>query len=65
MKDRITFRPGSLSEALLKWCKAHNATPSEAIRRALSAFLKVDAPTMTIGRPPQEPPACPSESPNA
>jgi hypothetical protein len=65
MKDRITFRPGSLCEALLKWCKANNATPSEAIRRALSAFLQVDAPAMTIGRPSQEPPVGLSDSPTA
>ena len=52
MNDRITFRPGNLAGPLAAWCNANNATPSDAIRLALSQMLGLDVPVvvMEIGR---------------
>ena len=51
MNDRITFRLSSLLEPLAAYCERHGATPSDAIRLALSRMLRVEAPAMPPGNP--------------
>jgi hypothetical protein len=48
---RITFVVGPLAKPLAEWCEKHGATPSQAIRLALSRLLRVEAPEMTPGNP--------------
>ena len=48
---RITFVVGPLAEPLSQWCERHGRTPSEAIRAALSAMLRVEEPVMPEGNP--------------
>lgn len=43
---RITFVVGPLAEPLSHWCERHGRTPSEAVRVALSAMLRVSEPAM-------------------
>ena len=49
--DRLTFRLGPLAGPLAAYCERHGATPSDAIRLALSRLLRVEAPEMTPGNP--------------
>lgn len=65
MNDRITFRPGNLAGPLAAWCDANNATPSDAIRLALSQLLGIEVPKVVMGRPPLVSPVVPSASPTA
>jgi hypothetical protein len=51
IKEKITFRPGSLAATLEQWCDKHSVTPSEAIRTALSRMLRVKKPHMRPGNP--------------
>ena len=48
---RITFVVGPLAEPLSQWCERHQRTPSEAVRVALSAMLRVAEPVMPEGNP--------------
>jgi hypothetical protein len=43
---RITFVVGPLAGPLSQWCERHQRTPSEAIRAALSAMLRMSEPAM-------------------
>ena len=62
MKDRLTFRPGTLAGPLAAWCESNGATPSDAIRVALSLMLNVPPPSMPVGRPPAKQPSRRSDS---
>lgn len=51
MKERVTFRLGSLLAPLATACKQSGRTPSEEIRVRLAESLGVDAPVMPVGNP--------------
>lgn len=51
MSDRLTFRPGNLAGPLAEYCKAHQCTPAEAVRKAVATMLGVEAPAMQRGNP--------------
>ena len=51
MNDRITFRLGSLAAPLAAYCERNGITPSDAIRAAIAAKLRVSTPDMVIGNP--------------
>jgi len=51
MNDRITFRLGPLTAALAAYCEKQGTTPSDVIREALAAKLRVGAPDMVTGNP--------------
>ena len=46
MSDRTTLRLGPLAALLAAYCEKHDATPSDVIRAALAAKLRVAAPAM-------------------
>ena len=49
--EKITFRPGALSEAMLKRCCEKGITPSQLVRKAVAKLLKVEEPEMIHGNP--------------
>ena len=46
MNDRVTLRLGPLAALLAAHCERHGTTPSDVIRAALAANLRVAAPAM-------------------
>jgi len=46
MSDRVTLRLGPLAALLAAYCERHGTTPSDVIREALAAKLRVKAPAM-------------------